>query len=311
MKLLLLGCTGLIGCELVPLLQKKGHELTIISRQKFKNLDLGIKGNKINYIQLDPSILNNWSNVNLLEELKSSEGVINLAGEPIASKRWTREHCSKLVNSRRLSTQGLINAIKETKSSPKVLINGSAIGYYGTSYEEIFDEDSPKGNDFLSKICTEWEDSAYQLKSSTRLLIIRTGIVIAKDGGALGKMIPIFRSGFGGAIGSGEQWMSWIHRNDLCNMIAEGLTNNSWSGVINGVAPNPVKMKEFSQTLGNCLNRPSLIPVPGLILKFLLGDGAKVVLEGQYVKSNRLNKVGFKFKFNNIFEAINDAILIK
>jgi len=137
---------------------------------------------------------------------------------------------------------------------------------------------------------------------ATRLVIVRIGIVLAKDGGALGKMLPIFRAGLGGPIGDGKQWMSWIHRTDLCNLINESVKNSAWSGVVNGVAPNPVRMNEFSNSLGQALGRPSLLSVPGPILKLILGDGARVVLEGQNVQPQKLNKLKFKFKFPTISE---------
>ena len=152
-------------------------------------------------------------------------------------------------------------------------------------------------------MCKEWESIAGNKPRGTRLLVIRIGIVLAKDGGALGKMLPIFRAGLGGPIGDGKQWMSWIHRTDLCNIIKEGIKNSSWSGVINGVAPNPVRMSEFSYSLGKALGRPSLIAVPAPILKLILGDGARVVLEGQKVQSQKFKKLKFQF----IFPSINDA----
>jgi len=192
----------------------------------------------------------------------------------------------------------------KVRSRPKVLINGSAIGFYGTSKESEFDEDSHSGEDFLARLCKKWETIATGRPSGTRLLIIRIGIVLEKDGGAMGKMLPIFRSGFGGPLGDGLQWMSWIHRYDLCSMIEKALKNDSWAGKINGVSPSPVSMSEFSKTLGKALHRPSLFPVPGAILRLLLGDGAKVVLEGQKVSSFKLDKLKFTFKYTNILDAL-------
>ena len=173
----------------------------------------------------------------------------------------------------------------------KVLINASAIGFYGSHPQTEFTEENIQGDDFLANLCKEWESIAKNKPRATRLLIVRIGIVLAKDGGALGKMLPIFRAGLGGPIGDGKQWMSWIHRTDLCNLINESVKNSAWSGVVNGVAPNPVRMNEFSNSLGQVLGRPSLFAVPGPILKLILGDGARVVLEGQNVKPQRLNKL--------------------
>ena len=303
MQLLLTGCTGFIGKELIPLLIKEGHKLTILSRQSKENLKTIANISNVKIIQMNPSESSSWNNEEIQNSLKSCEGVINLAGEPIAEKRWTEEHCKKITNSRLKTTKNLINNLLNLKKSPKILINASAIGFYGSHSKTEFTEENISGNDYLANLCNEWESIAKSKPKATRLLIIRIGIVLAKDGGALGKMLPIFRSGLGGPIGDGKQWMSWIHRTDLCNLINESIKNSSWSGVLNGVAPNPVRMNEFANSLGKVLGRPSLLAVPGPILKLILGDGARVVLEGQNVQSHRLRKLKFQF----IFPTINDA----
>ncbi len=304
MKLLLTGCTGFIGRELIPLLLKEGHSLTIISRQSTEKLKALLGNNQsIHAIRMNPADSSAWNQEEVQKALKNCEGVINLAGEPIAEKRWTEDHCKEIESSRIATTKNLIESLQNQKKPPKVLINASAIGFYGSHPQTVFTEESISGNDFLANLCEKWESVASNKPRSTRVVIVRIGIVLAKDGGALGKMLPIFRAGLGGPIGDGKQWMSWIHRTDLCNLINESLKNASWSGVVNGVAPNPVRMKDFSNSLGKELGRPSLLAVPGPILKLILGDGAKVVLEGQNVKSQRFNK--FKFKFS--FPTINDA----
>ena len=252
---------------------------------------------------MNPAESSSWNKEEIQNALKSCEGVINLAGEPIAEKRWTDTHCKEITNSRLETTKNLIKNLRNLKKSPKVLINASAIGFYGSNPQTEFTEENIPGNDFLANLCKEWESIAKNKPRATRLLIVRIGIVLAKDGGALGKMLPIFRAGLGGPIGDGKQWMSWIHRTDLCNLINASIKNSAWSGVVNGVAPNPVRMNEFSNSLGQALGRPSLLAVPGPILKLILGDGARVVLEGQNVKPQRLNKLKFKFSF----PAINDA----
>jgi len=188
-----------------------------------------------------------------------------------------------------------------------VLVNASAIGYYGTSREACFKESSANGSDFLASLCERWEEAAAAVPSATRLVTVRIGIVIAAGGGALGKMLPVFRAGFGGPIGSGQQWMSWIHRSDLCALIQRGLEDVSWTGVINGVAPQPVSMKAFARELGRSLGRPSLLPVPGPVLQVLLGDGARVVLEGQQVQSERLESLGFSFRYPDLSSALAAA----
>ncbi|WP_269609405.1 TIGR01777 family oxidoreductase [Prochlorococcus marinus] len=307
MKLLLTGCTGFIGRELIPLLIKEGHSLTIISRQSKGKLKAIANDQNINVITMNPAESSSWNKKEIQESLKSCEGIINLAGEPIAEKRWTTDHCKEITNSRIETTKNLIENLRNLRKPPKVLINASAIGFYGSHPQTEFTEENIQGDDFLANLCKEWESSAKNKPRATRLLIVRIGIVLAKDGGALGKMLPIFRAGLGGPIGDGKQWMSWIHRTDLCNLINESVKNSAWSGVVNGVAPNPVRMNEFSNSLGQALGRPSLLAVPGPILKLILGDGARVVLEGQNVKPQRLKKLKFKFSFptiNDAFKAI-------
>ena len=307
MKLLLTGCTGFIGKELIPLLIKEGHSLTVISRQSKEKLKDIANDQSINFIKMNPAESSSWNKEEIKNSLKSCEGVINLAGEPIAEKRWTEDHCKEITNSRIETTKNLIENLRNLKKPPKVLINASAIGFYGSHPQTEFTEESIPSDDFLANLCKEWESIANKKPRATRLVILRIGIVLGKDGGALGKMLPIFRAGLGGPIGDGKQWMSWIHRTDLCNLMIKSVTNSSWSGVVNGVAPNPVRMNEFSNSLGKALGRPSLLAVPGPILKLILGDGARVVLEGQNVQSQRFNKLKFKFSFptiNDAFKAI-------
>ena len=308
MKLFLTGCTGFIGRELIPLLIEEGHTLTVISRQSKEKIKINADESKLRIIQINPTDSDSWENEEIKRSLKSCEGVINLAGEPIAEKRWTDDHCKEITNSRLDTTKNLIQNLSNLKKSPKVLINASAIGFYGSHPQTEFTEEDIPGNDFLANVCKEWESIAKNKPRATRLVIIRIGIVLAKDGGALGKMLPIFKAGLGGPIGDGKQWMSWIHRTDLCNLIKESIQNSSFSGVINGVAPHPVRMNEFAYSLGKILGRPSLLAVPGPILKLILGDGARVVLEGQNVQSQKLKKLKFKFIFPTINEAFKGIL---
>ena len=188
-----------------------------------------------------------------------------------------------------------------------MLVNASAVGYYGTSLEARFDEQSPAGEDFLGQLCQRWEQAALAAPSPCRVVVLRLGIVLGPDGGALGKMLPVFRAGFGGPVGSGRQWMSWIHRHDLCRMIATGLEDPGWSGVYNAVSPEPTRMGIFATALGRCLRRPSLLPVPGPILQLLLGDGAQVVLEGQQVLPGRALAQGFQWQYPELNGALAAA----
>ena len=304
MRLLLLGCTGFVGKELVPALLKEGHELCIISRKNINNLKINIPLDKFKFLKIDLSKKRNWSNENLLINLKDSDGIINLIGEPIADKKWTDIQKEEIEKSRINSTKYLMETLKKSKINPKVIVNGSAIGFYGTSLTQEFNENSQSGNDFLANLCNKWEEVANGKPFFSRLVIFRIGIVLEAEGGALGKMLPVFKIGLGGPIGDGKQWMSWIHRSDLCGLIIKALVDKQFSGVYNAVAPEPVLMKDFSKTLGRCLNRPDLLPVPGTILKLLLGDGAKLVLEGQKVISIKLQEKIYKFKYPLLEKAI-------
>lgn len=304
MRLLLLGCTGFVGKELVPALLKEGHELCIISRKNINNLKINIPLDKFKFLKIDLSKKQNWSNENLLINLKDSDGIINLIGEPIADKKWTDIQKEEIEKSRINTTKFLMETLKKSRINPKVIVNGSAIGFYGTSLTQEFNENSQSGNDFLANLCNKWEEVANGKPFFSRLVIFRIGIVLEAEGGALGKMLPVFKIGLGGPIGDGNQWMSWIHRSDLCGLIIKALVDKQFSGVYNAVAPEPVLMKYFSKTLGRCLKRPDLLPVPGSILKLLLGDGAKLVLEGQKVISIKLQEKIYKFKYPLLEKAI-------
>ena len=302
MRILLIGCTGFVGNELVPALLRENHELCIVSRKSPNKLNLNLDNNNIQFLKINLSREQNWENENLINILKKTDGIINLAGEPIAEKKWTISQKKEIENSRINTTRFLMKALTELKINPKVIINGSAIGYYGTSISGEFSENSINGDDFLANLCKKWEAAASEKPFFSRLVIFRIGIVLEAEGGALGKMIPIFKIGLGGPIGDGNLWMSWIHRSDLCGLIINALVDKKFSGIFNAVAPHPVLMKDFSRTLGKCLNRPNLLPVPGAVLKVLLGDGAKVVLEGQKVISKKLKN--YKFKYPLLEQAI-------
>ena len=304
MRLLLLGCTGFVGKELVPALIKEGHQICIISRKNINRLKIDIGLDKFKFLKIDLSNQQSWSNDNLINNLKEADGIINLIGEPIADKKWTISQKRKIESSRIDSTKFLMETLNKFRINPKVIINGSAIGYYGTSLTEEFNENSNSGKDFLANLCKRWEQVAANKPFFSRLVILRIGIVLEAEGGALGKMLPVFKIGLGGPIGDGKQWMSWIHRSDLCGLIINALVDKKFSGVFNAVSPQPVLMKDFSKTLGKCLNRPNLLPVPGNVLKLLLGEGAKLVLEGQKVISIKLREKNYKFKYPLLEKAI-------
>jgi uncharacterized protein (TIGR01777 family) len=304
-RLLLLGCTGFVGRELVTLLMELGHQLTLVSRRgqpSFARTD-----DRLICLSCDPADPASWQRADLRQALAAAQGVVNLAGEPIAEQRWTPAHRQKLLDSRLETTRLLVEAMGLLPEPPRVLVNASAIGVYGTSLEARFEENSPAGDDFLAQLCRRWEAAAVAAPSPCRVVILRIGIVLGPDGGALGKMLPVFRAGFGGPVGSGRQWMSWIHRHDLCRLIATALEDSSYDGIYNAVAPEPTRMAIFAAALGRALGRPSLLPVPAPLLQLLLGDGARVVLEGQQVLPARLQAQGFRFQYPELNAALAAA----
>ena len=305
MRLLLLGSSGFVGRELVPYLLGLGHTLTLVSRRRQPFPPLS--DDRLACIQADPSDPASWQREVLRQALAAAEGVVNLAGEPIAEKRWTPAHRQLLLDSRLRTTSLLVEAMARLPQPPRVLVNASAVGYYGTSLEARFDEQSPAGEDFLGQLCQRWEAAAVAAPAGCRVVRLRLGIVLGPDGGALGKMLPIFRAGLGGPVGSGRQWMSWIHRHDLCRLIGAALEDPTFEGVYNAVAPQPTRMAIFAVALGRALGRPSLLPVPGPLLQLLLGDGAQVVLQGQQVRSERLQAQGFHFQYPELNAAIAAA----
>jgi len=305
MRLLLLGCSGFVGRELVPFLLELGHEVTLVSRQP--QPFPALVGKRLSCLHLNPADPASWAHNGLDVAMSQAEGVVNLAGEPIAERRWTPAHRELLLQSRVRTTELLVAAMARLETLPAVLVSGSAVGFYGTSLEARFCETSPAGNDFLAEICQRWEAAADQAPPGCRVVKLRIGIVLGPDGGALGKMLPVFRMGFGGPVGSGRQWMSWIHRHDLCRLIATALDDSAYSGVYNAVSPEPTTMGSFARALGQALGRPSLLPVPGPILQLLLGDGAQVVLEGQQVLPERLQAQGFTYHYPQLNAALAAA----
>ncbi|MEA5625354.1 TIGR01777 family oxidoreductase [Nostoc sp. UHCC 0251] len=305
MKVAITGATGFVGSRLVQRLHGEGHQIVVLTRntafakkvfpsEAFPNLEI---------VAYTPNASGSWQSV-----IASCDGVVNLAGEPIGEGRWTPERKQEILNSRKLGTQKIVEAITNANPKPTVLINASAIGYYGTSETAIFDETSLAGNDFLAQVCQAWEAEAKKVKDAgVRLVILRFGIVLG-NGGALGKMIPPFKLFAGGPIGSGRQWFSWIHVDDLVNLILQALTKPEIEGVYNATAPNPVRMADLSQTLGRVMNRPSWLPVPAFAIEALLGDGAIVVLEGQQVLPKRTVETGFEYKYTNLQSALTQIL---
>ncbi len=300
MRLFLTGCTGFIGHGLVPALEAAGHGLILATRHPRQARRLSATAQ---VVEADTRQPGPWQ-----EHVATAEGVINLAGEPIAEKRWTNQHKTLLQQSRIATTRNLVETIAAADPGPQVLISGSAVGYYGTSEAGEFSEGSAGGADFLARLCQEWEAATLPVQSRCRVVVLRIGIVLGPDGGALGKMLPVFRLGVGGPVGSGRQWMSWIHRTDLCRLIVAALGEPGFRGVYNAVAPNPVTMGEMAVSLGQVMGRPSLLPVPAPLLQALLGDGAMVVLKGQKVGSTALKDRGFNFAYPTLPEALEEIV---
>ncbi|KAJ7967247.1 epimerase family protein SDR39U1-like, chloroplastic [Quillaja saponaria] len=295
------GATGFIGRRLVQRLLADNHDVHILTRSRSKaELIFPVKDFPRIKIAEEPG----WKDC-----IQGSNGVVNLAGLPI-STRWSSEIKKEIKQSRIRVTSKVVDLINNAPSDirPKVLVSATAVGYYGSSETQVFDEQSPSGNDYLAEVCREWEATALTVNTDIRLALIRIGVVLGKEGGALAKMIPLFMVFAGGPLGSGKQWFSWIHLDDIVSLIYEALHNSSYKGVINGTAPNPVQLAEMCDQLGKILGRPSWLPVPDFALKAVLGEGACVVLEGQRVLPAKAKELGFPFKYPYVKDALK-AIL--
>ncbi|AFY50341.1 TIGR01777 family protein [Nostoc sp. PCC 7524] len=305
MKIAITGATGFVGSRLVERLHKEGNQIVVLTRNTAsarKMFPVEAFGN-VEIVAYTPTTSGAWQ-----DAVGGCDGVVNLAGEPIAETRWTPEHKREILNSRQLGTQKIVEAIAKANPKPRVLVNASAIGYYGTSETATFDESSTSGKDFLAQVCQAWEAEAQKVKDAgVRLVILRFGIVLGL-GGALGKMITPFKLFAGGPIGSGRQWFSWIHIDDLVNLIVQALTKPQMEGVYNATAPNPIRMNDLSQTMGQVMNRPSWLPVPSFALEALLGDGAIVVLEGQQVLPKRTLESGFEYQYPSLQPALKEIL---
>ncbi len=291
MKVVLSGGTGFIGRALCRSLVHQGMDVTVLSRHPLQAKT-----------RLEPSIrVVEWNGLapGAWEyELDSSTAIINLAGEPIAAGRWTSERKQLITDSRVKATQLLAQAISRLTNKPPLLINASGIGYYGTSQEVRFDERNGSGSDFFADLCVAWEKAALTAQSAgVRVVCLRIGMVLEKDGGAFAKMVPPFRAFVGGPIAPGTQWVSWIHRADLIGLIEWLLTNEQISGPVNAVAPGAVTMNEFCETLGKVLHRPSWLSVPTFALRLAFGELASFMTTGQHVTPKVALEQGYQFRY--------------
>ncbi|NJN87662.1 MAG: TIGR01777 family protein [Leptolyngbyaceae cyanobacterium SL_7_1] len=305
MKVAITGATGFVGTRLVERLQAEGHEVLVLTR----DADRGRRCfpieafPKVTIAPYTPLESGEWQ-----RSIDGCDGVVNLAGAPIAEGRWTPERQKIILDSRKVGTEKIVEAIAQATAKPSVLVNSSAIGYYGTSETAMFDEGSSAGDDFLASVCQAWEAAAQTVKQTgTRLVILRTGIVL-EMGGAVEKMLLPFKLFAGGPLGSGRQWFSWVHREDVVNLIVRSLTTPSMEGVYNATAPNPVRMAEFCRVLGEVLHRPSWLPVPEFALEALLGSAAQVVLEGQRVFPKRTLEADFDYQYPQVKSALESFL---
>ncbi|GGF82185.1 TIGR01777 family oxidoreductase [Alteromonas lipolytica] len=297
MQILITGGTGLIGKQLICRLGNQ-HQFTVLTRSTSKaRQQLPDTGN-ITLID----------NLDALDNFNEFDVIINLAGEPIADKRWTSQQKYQICQSRWQLTTALVSKINASSTPPHTFISGSAIGYYGRQGDKVVTEENTEPhNEFTHEVCERWEKIAETVQQTCRVCLLRTGVVLAAEGGALAKMRLPFKLGLGGPIGSGEQYMSWIHLDDMVNAIEFLLTHPECAGPFNLTAPQPVTNHEFVKAFGNALGRPAIMPMPGFALKLIMGEAADMLLTGQRVIPQKLQGAGFTFKFDSIQSAFADT----
>ena len=275
MRIGVLGGSGFIGRHLVSALQARGDEVVITSLR-------------------DP-----WS---AASQCARCDVIVNLAGEPLA-QRWNKAVKEKIVRSRVEQPRAFLTALGSTDHQAKAYISASAIGYYGTSETATFTEHSPPGNDFLAHVCADWErETNHAADLGMRVAIVRTGVALGKDGGALAKILPPFRAGAGGIVGTGRQWLSWVHVDDAVGVYLMAIDGTS--GAVNATAPKPVTNAEFTHALGAAVHRPTVLPMPTFALRLALGEGADILLTGQRVLPERTQAEGYRFRFPTLSDAL-------
>lgn len=296
-RVLITGGSGLIGSRLTRFLLERGHAVTHLTRvAKANGVPSFIWDVERQY--LDPLALQN------------QDAVIHLAGTGVADERWTLKRKREIRQSRVDSTRLLANAINTSTNSVKTFVSISGVGYYGYSDSEVFNETSAPGNDFLAMVCQEWEEQARLVrKPQTRVIILRTGVVLSQNGGALKELATPVRYFVGAALGKGTQMMSWIHIDDLCGIFLKSIEDDQMVGVYNAVAPNPVTNRQMTKAIGKVLGRPIVIPaIPAAVMKLILGEMAEMVLEGSRVSSKKLSDAGYAFRFTAVEDALRDLL---
>lgn len=303
MKIVITGATGMVGSRLIERLARRHDTSLVLLSRKAKPQNAGRA--RTQWLPWQPGAVGDWQ-----KAVDGADAIINLAGEPIAGKRWSPAQKDLLRSSRITATKAIVNAIAKAHSKPKCLISSSAVGYYGPHGDEYLTEANGPGEDFLSRLCVDWENEAKKAEAfGVRVTILRTGIVLGKGAGALKKMVPPFKMFVGGPLGSGQQWMPWIHLDDETALIEFLLDRQSAQGPFNGTAPNPVTMRDFSRALGAVLKRPSWMSVPSGMLALMVGEMAEMLLTGQRAVPEAALKLGFKFRYPHIGEALAELNL--
>lgn len=299
MKIFITGGTGFIGKTLTNVLISKGHDVTVLDRNQKRGR---LVPENVFRIEGDSTKIGAWQ-----QKLAEHDTIINLAGTSIF-QRWNSKVKKRIYDSRILTTKNVVEALSARKGMKTFLFSSSGVGYYGHSADKILDETNPPGSDFLAKVATNWEAEALKATDyGVRVVLCRFGIVLGRDGGALRRLVAIFKRHLGSPFGSGKQWFSWIHEDDLTNIVLFLLEKKDIDGPVNFVAPNPVRNEELTKILAEILGKPIIIPlIPGFMLKFLLGEFANVVLKGQNVIPRKLLDNGFHFTFPTIKEALHD-----
>ncbi len=296
MNFLITGGSGFIGSRLSHMLLDNGQSVTVLTRNKNKAA------------RLLPTQINL---IDTLEHAGDYDVIINLAGESLATGRWTQARKQQLYTSRLNTTEELIKLISRSKKKPDLLLSGSAIGFYGSSDTAIFTEDSaPADHGFTHDLCDKWEKKAYLARQyDVRVCVLRTGLVLGAGGGVLAKMLPAFNLGLGGKMGSGEHWMSWVHMDDLLGVITHIIENKNIDGAVNATSPNPVTNKEFTQALGQIMGRPSCFTTPAALLKLIFGEMAEtLLLQGQKVLPQKIMAADYQFKHERITDAFRQVL---
>jgi uncharacterized protein len=299
MKITVTGATGRVGRHIVAALKARGDEVIALSRDPDKAGEmLGVQA-----YAWDPK-----NEAIPRAALDHCHAVVHLAGEDVG-QRWNKQVKAEIIDSREKGTRNVVHSIFDTKPRPLTLVCASASGYYGGERgDEIIDEKAAQGNDWLADVCGRWERQMETAKIGIRTVMVRTGLVLDADGGALEKMLPPFKAGLGGPIGSGKQYMPWIHRDDLVGIYLAALDNDQFAGPINASAPEPVTNKQFAKALGRAINRPAVAPVPGFTIKLMYGEMAQIVLGGVRMVPGRAEELGYSFEHTDLDEALRSTL---